>query len=254
MHSKFWQLINGEHLEAIPSAFAKGRGNETRRLLSQHEWLLRRKSDGRFLATYSDDQFQLLVRDAKTRHACEKFLSRERFSSAESLKSVQAMLSELTISKQYGEQHQLSLVPEPTSLAFAGFDRYQRPLWMQWDAAIAWKKMQHAARQDMVALEAISGYRGHAYQLGIFKRKLARGLSLEQILEVNAAPGYSEHHSGRAIDIGTPGEAPAEESFENTSAFAWLIQYAQHFGFRLSYPRNNVHGIIYEPWHWYFNQ
>jgi zinc D-Ala-D-Ala carboxypeptidase len=254
MHSKLWQLINGEHLEAIPSAFAKGRGNETRRLLSQHEWLLRRKSDGKFLAAYSNDQFQLLVRDAKTQHACEKFLSSERFSSTQSLKSVQAMLSELNISKQYGEQHQLELVPEPALLDFAGLDRYQRPLWMQSDAAIAWKKMKAAAVQDMIPLEAISGYRGHAYQLGIFKRKLARGLSLEQILEVNAAPGYSEHHSGRAIDIGTPNEPAAEESFEHTPAFTWLMQNADSHGFRLSYPRNNVHGIIYEPWHWYFNQ
>jgi zinc D-Ala-D-Ala carboxypeptidase len=254
MHSKFWQLINGKYLEAIPSAFAKGRGNETRRLLSQHEWLLRRKSDGRFLAAYSNEQFQLLVRDAKTHHACEKFLNSERFSSTQSLKSVQAMLNELNVSKQYGTQHQLDLVPEPALLDFAGFDRYQRPLWMQSDAAIAWKRMQHAARQDMITLEAISGYRGHAYQLGIFKRKLARGLSLEQILEVNAAPGYSEHHSGRAIDIGTPNEPAAEESFEHTAAFVWLMQNANKHGFRLSYPRNNVHGIIYEPWHWYFNQ
>ena len=71
-------------------------------------------------------------------------------------------------------------------------------------------------------LEAISGYRSHDYQLGIFERKLARGQTVQQILTVNAAPGYSEHHSGNALDIGTPGEPPAEESFEATAAFAWL--------------------------------
>ncbi|HVT32680.1 MAG TPA: D-alanyl-D-alanine carboxypeptidase family protein, partial [Rhodanobacteraceae bacterium] len=33
-------------------------------------------------------------------------------------------------------------------------------------------------------------------------------------------------------------------------AFAWLKRHASRFGFRLSYPRRNRHGIAYEPWHW----
>ena len=74
--------------------------------------------------------------------------------------------------------------------------------------------------------------------------------TIEQILKVNAAPGFSEHHSGRAIDIGTPNEPAAEESFESTDAFKWLCQNASMFGFQLSYPRNNPHKINYEPWHW----
>ncbi|RBC14748.1 D-alanyl-D-alanine carboxypeptidase family protein, partial [Xanthomonas oryzae pv. oryzae] len=53
-----------------------------------------------------------------------------------------------------------------------------------------------------------------------------------------------------ALDIGTPGEPPAEESFATTPAFAWLRNNANAFGYRLSYPRDNPHGIVYEPWHW----
>ncbi len=246
------QLVNGISIEAIPAALAKGRGNETRRLLSQHEWLLRRKADGRFLAVATGNSFQLLVRTEKTQYQCEKFLSDNRFSETQSLKSVQSMLDILDIHSQYGEIHQLQLVPEPATLSFAGFDCYQRPLWMQHDAATAWNSMQRAALLDGSVLDAISGYRGHAYQYGIFKRKLARGQTVQEILKVNAAPGYSEHHSGRAIDIGTPNEPPAEESFENTEAFSWLMKHAPDFGFRLSYPRNNPHDINYEPWHWYF--
>jgi D-alanyl-D-alanine carboxypeptidase len=110
--------------------------------------------------------------------------------------------------------------------------------------------MQRSALADDIVLDAISGYRSHDYQLGIFERKLARGLGVDEILAVNAAPGYSEHHGGLAIDIGTPGEAPAEESFEATPAFGWLRDKAGDFGFRMSYPRGNPHGITYEPWHW----
>ena len=58
-------------------------------------------------------------------------------------------------------------------------------------AARAWAHMRDAAWGDGVVLEAISGYRSHDYQLGIFERKLSRGLSVVEILTVNAAPGYS---------------------------------------------------------------
>ena len=121
---------------------------------------------------------------------------------------------------------------------------------MRRSAARGWQRLQLAAAAEGVALDAISGYRSHAYQLGIFERKRARGLAVADILQVNAAPGYSEHHSGFALDIGTPGEPPAEESFEHTAAFAWLQGNAGRFGFQLSYPRDNPHGIVYEPWHW----
>ena len=105
--------------------------------------------------------------------------------------------------------------------------------------ARAWQRLRAAAARDDIVLEAVSGYRSHAYQLGIFERKRARGLSLDTILAVNAAPGYSEHHAGSALDISAPGEPAAEESFERTSAFEWLTRHARDHGFSLSYPRDN---------------
>ena len=41
-----------------------------------------------------------------------------------------------------------------------------------------------------------------------------------------------------------------EEEFERSDAFAWLTRRAGEFGFRMSYPRDNPHGVAYEPWHW----
>jgi len=70
--------------------------------------------------------------------------------------------------------------------------------------------------------------------------------------EVSAPPGYSEHHTGYAIDIGD-GKAPAthvEESFGKTEAFAWLEENAARYNFELSFAENNAQGISYEPWHW----
>jgi D-alanyl-D-alanine carboxypeptidase len=84
--------------------------------------------------------------------------------------------------------------------------------------------------------------------------KLAKGRSIDEVLTVNAPPGCSEHHSGRAVDVGCAGTAPLEESFETTPAFAWLQRHAAAFGFSLSYPRGNRHGYLYEPWHWCHHQ
>ena len=67
---------------------------------------------------------------------------------------------------------------------------------------------------------------------------------------MNAAPGYSEHHTGCAVDIATPGSRPLTEEFEDSQAFRWLTDNAGKFGFSMSYPRNNPAGFIYEPWHW----
>ena len=117
-------------------------------------------------------------------------------------------------------------------------------------AATAWSRMKSSAASSNVELQAVSAFRSVDYQTGIIQRKLDAGQNMAEILQVSAAPGYSEHHSGNALDISTPGYTPLEEEFENSPAFAWLKKSAEKFGFSLSYPRNNSHGVCYEPWHW----
>lgn len=156
----------------------------------------------------------------------------------------------LAVPDDYADRHRLRQVPEPERLHYAGRDHLARSLWLDYNTARAWAAMRASAASAGINLEAVSGFRSIAYQAGILRRKRERGLAIEEILKVNTAPGYSEHHSGRALDIGSPGTPPAEESFEQTPAFAWLKRHAGQFGFRLSYPRDNPHGVIYEPWHW----
>jgi D-alanyl-D-alanine carboxypeptidase len=67
---------------------------------------------------------------------------------------------------------------------------------------------------------------------------------------VSALPGFSEHHTGRAVDVGTPDSVPLDYGFQSTGAFAWLQSNAADFNFRLSYPADNSEGYVYEPWHW----
>jgi D-alanyl-D-alanine carboxypeptidase len=257
MHPVDWRLINGDALEAIPAQVARARGNATARALSGADWLLRRKSDGRFLALRRGDSLRELWRNAIPRRMEPELAELVQADAAgeapRPLSGLLRRLHELGLDEHaYAGRTGLELVSEPSTLAWAGRDRYRRPLWLRTAAARAWQAMQAVAQREDVLLEAISGYRSHDYQLGIFRRKLARGQTVEEILRVNAAPGFSEHHGGEVLDISTPGEPAAEESFETTPAFAWLLANAGEFGFELSYPRDNPHGIDYEPWHWRF--
>lgn len=125
--------------------------------------------------------------------------------------------------------------------------RMQR-LWPR--TAQDWRAMRKAAAGDGVQLLLVSGFRSVDDQINLIRAKLKRGRSIAEILEVNAAPGFSQHHTGKAVDIATPGCRPLIEAFEHTDAFGWLRQHAARFGFRMPYGRGNRYGFVYEPWHW----
>ncbi|MGY0618769.1 M15 family metallopeptidase [Lysobacter sp. A378] len=259
-------LINTPKVELWPSGLLHARSNHDARILSRANHILRRKRDGRYLAAQLPEglvpliprltrepgvtaALEVLAKQRGVLHPGHAWSSRLQPDELP-LDGLRERLDALGLDDGYGERTGLPLVAEPGWLTLAGLDRYRRPLWLRAGAARAWTHLREAARQAGVALEAISGYRSHDYQLGIFERKLARGQAVPEILRVNAAPGYSEHHSGFALDIGTPGEPPAEETFEQTPAFDWLTATAGSHGFAMSYPRDNPHGIVYEPWHW----
>jgi D-alanyl-D-alanine carboxypeptidase len=255
-------LINTPEVELWPAGLLRARSNADARTLSRARHVLRRKRDGRYLAAALPEGMLSLspgwMHEPGVDAALDALdgLRTDRGFDADALGVLPLgrlieRLDRLGLDDRYAESTGLALVAEPAALSFAGLDRYRRPLWLTNAASRAWLAMQRSARSDGVVLDAISGYRSHDYQLGIFERKLARGQDMAAILTVNAAPGYSEHHSGSALDIGTPGEPPAEETFETTPAFAWLRSHGADFGFLMSYPRDNPHGIVYEPWHWY---
>lgn len=161
-------------------------------------------------------------------------------------------MSDLGIPADYGRWRGLSLQAEATELASIGPNPDGRDIQLAPEAAQAWSRMRAAARGDGIMLVAHSGFRSMQRQSEIIHAKLKAGEAIENILRLVAAPGYSEHHTGRAIDIGVPGEPPLTEAFAGTPAFAWLSSRAAGFGFRMSFPRDNPHGIAYEPWHWFY--
>lgn len=123
------------------------------------------------------------------------------------------------------------------------------------NAAERFNAMTDAAWGANINLVPISGFRTLADQEYLFfELKAKRGQVTYQRAEVSAPPGYSEHHTGYAIDIGDARSPDSylKVSFENTKAFQWLQENAGNYGFELSFPRDNPQGISYEPWHWRF--
>ncbi len=138
-----------------------------------------------------------------------------------------------------------------SELVDVGMNDEGRPIRLVGPVAVAWGRMRQAASRNDIELVPISGFRSIARQTENFREKLAAGKRLEEILRYVAAPGFSEHHSGRALDIGSPEHIELDEDFARTGAFRWLESHAASFGFVMSYPRDNPHGIGYEPWHWF---
>jgi len=113
-------------------------------------------------------------------------------------------------------------------------------------------KMREEAKKDGIYLVFLSGYRSINLQNDIFySLKSIRNQEAAERARVSAPPGYSEHSTGFAIDIGdaTQRETDFETDFENTDAFGWLIKNAAKFHFKLSFNKDNKY-IDYEPWHW----
>jgi D-alanyl-D-alanine carboxypeptidase len=163
-----------------------------------------------------------------------------------------AIGAELCIPTDYGSIRGLIPQSEATNLVPIGANPDGRMVTLEPQAALAWTAMTSQAAAHGITLLPISGFRSIDRQTEIIREKRAAGAPIDEILRLVAAPGYSEHHTGRAIDISSPDDPPLEEAFEHTPAFRWLTEHAGSYGFRLSYPRGNPHGIGYEPWHWFW--
>lgn len=116
------------------------------------------------------------------------------------------------------------------------------------DLAKAFVKMQNDALKEGIKLEIISGFRSIEYQKTIFPCKFKGKPSEEEFiarLKYSAPAGFSEHHTGLAVDINS-----LEEDFADTKEYEWLLKHAQNYGFEMSFPKNNKQGLGFEPWHW----
>ena len=165
-------------------------------------------------------------------------------------------LAELKLSPIDLKQRNLNIYSEAQidDLVVAELDRDGRTLVLKQSASLAWRKMQESITADGLSLFGYSGFRSYKYQMILVKKAMAQGRSLDEVLSQLAPPGTSEHHTGRAVDLGTNGCPLLSEEFDQTETFHWLKNKAKNFGFVMSFPKDNPQGFIYEPWHWCFNE
>jgi D-alanyl-D-alanine carboxypeptidase len=162
----------------------------------------------------------------------------------------QKLHQQLGISPGYGDERNLPRYEEARDLIDVGPNLVGRMQRLTVAAAANWQDMVAAASADDIRVLIVSGYRSYEYQAQLIRKKIAAGQTIEEILKVSAAPGFSQHHTGSAVDIATPGSRPLTEEFETSDAFGWLTDHAAEYGFSMTYPRDNPYGFIFEPWHW----
>jgi D-alanyl-D-alanine carboxypeptidase len=135
-----------------------------------------------------------------------------------------------------------------------GQGKYQRFEYLDIEAGKALMKMIYAARDEGVWIVPVSGFRSIERQKMLFEDQIKMRGSVQEAAKVSAPPGYSEHHTGFAIDL-ADGKFPqmdVADIFEQTEAFQWLKNHAEEFGFEMSFSPENPQGVNYEPWHWRF--
>jgi D-alanyl-D-alanine carboxypeptidase len=169
------------------------------------------------------------------------------------LSDLHSFATELGISVELIEGRGLPECEEASELEIVEVGEEGREHFLVPPAAHAWRSMKAAAFAENIQLLIVSAFRSVERQAELVRRKLAAGQRIEEILAICAPPGFSEHHTGRAVDLSTPGVPALDVEFEQTAAFAWLTRHATNFGFHLSFPTGNPQGYLYEPWHWCFH-
>jgi len=127
-----------------------------------------------------------------------------------------------------------------------------RQVQLQKEAAESWNRLSQAAKTAGINLEAISGFRSVEEQGRLWNAQVKKRGSEKEAARYSAPPGYSEHQTGYAIDIGDVDRANTRlnEAFAQTQAYRWLTQNASKFGFEQSFGQGNSQGVAFEPWHW----
>jgi zinc D-Ala-D-Ala carboxypeptidase len=140
------------------------------------------------------------------------------------------------------------------SVGTYGTGTNQRTEFLDKEAAATFAQMKSDAETAGVKLVAISGFRSVADQEKLFERQIKRQGSEAAASQLSAPAGYSEHHTGFALDIGDGAQPDTDVKFEfeTTKAYQWLQNNGRRYGVELSFPSNNVQGVSFEPWHWRF--
>lgn len=120
---------------------------------------------------------------------------------------------------------------------------------MRAEAAAALQHMFTDALGAGYTLDADSGYRSYSTQISTYN-SIVKAYGQNYADTVSARPGYSEHQTGWAVDIGT-GSCHVQDCFGDTPGGKWAQANAYKYGFILRYPPSltDITGYSNEAWH-----
>ncbi|MFC7401003.1 M15 family metallopeptidase [Citricoccus sp. GCM10030269] len=119
------------------------------------------------------------------------------------------------------------------------------------EAARAAEDLAAAAADDGVSLNLVSAYRSYPYQQQTYAGWVDRYGQAEAD-RISARPGYSEHQTGLAMDVGAAdGTCNLEQCFGDTPEGQWVAEHAADHGWIVRYPAGaeDTTGYSPEPWH-----
>jgi D-alanyl-D-alanine carboxypeptidase len=120
------------------------------------------------------------------------------------------------------------------------------------EAARALESLTAAGKQQGLGFTLQSGYRSYSFQTSLYNRYVSQQGQATADTQ-SARPGYSEHQTGLAVDLGSAAhpECDVEACFGKTAEGEWLVKHAATYGFIIRYTSGNEHttGYIAEPWH-----
>lgn len=117
------------------------------------------------------------------------------------------------------------------------------------DVYEAFKEMSKEAKEEGITLIVNSSYRTYEEQKELYD-DYSDKKGIEYADKYAARPDFSEHQTGLALDIFSPGYGM--KNFEESKAFAWLSENSWKYGFILRYPKDkdSITGYAYEAWHY----
>lgn len=147
--------------------------------------------------------------------------------------------------------YRLTQTYQPEDLTTPDVRKLNSGLKLREEAAGMLVELFKAAKEEGIALVAVSGYRSYGQQAAIFARKVQSTGSREKVQLLVAPPGASEHQLGLAVDIGRRESANLNGSFGKSREGIWLHANAHRFGFIIRYKAEwtGVTGYADEPWH-----
>ncbi|MBE6054535.1 MAG: D-alanyl-D-alanine carboxypeptidase family protein [Clostridium sartagoforme] len=119
------------------------------------------------------------------------------------------------------------------------------------EARAAFEKMKADAAEEGIYLNAFSTYRSYWSQNSLYNNYVAN-YGQDPTDTFSAKPGFSEHQTGLAFDIGGSDRSLwAEEDFKYSEEAEWLKSNCTRYGFILRYPEGKdwITGYMHESWH-----